>query len=136
MLLVGDKIKQVKEIPGFNYVGRDFNVIGVEGNSISFSNPCMGRGVMTLVEFETYFEKVVEPKWSEWRYNTRLDMLYRVKGHLIEASADDSSSSVFCKPCEQDTFDLQLGLEICKLKLEIKEATSKLKELKEKLAEY
>lgn len=118
MLLVGDKIKQVKEIKGFNFVGREFSVDAVEGNSISFSSS-FGRGVMTLTEFEEYFEKIIEPNrepsWSEWELYERF-LEYRVKGDLVEVRSIYGGGSVFCKPCEEDKFDLQKGLEICELK--------------------
>lgn len=57
MVLVGDRIKQVKKIIGFDYVGMEFEVVKVEDNSIIFESE-MGRGCMSFGEFEAYFEKV------------------------------------------------------------------------------
>ena len=136
MLLVGDKIKQTKAIKGFNYVGKKFTVDAVEGNSISFSS-YMGRGVMTLTEFEEYFEKVSEPTWSEWFYNPRSNLYYRTKGDLMEAREFyNSKYSVFSKPYKDDTFNLEIGIEVCKLKLKMKKLNLELDEMEKELSKY
>jgi hypothetical protein len=58
MLVVGDKIRQTKEICGFNKVGCEFEIIRIsEDGSITF-NSSFGQGVMTMDEFNGHFEKI------------------------------------------------------------------------------
>ncbi|MGL6174872.1 MAG: hypothetical protein ACRC1P_09745 [Cellulosilyticaceae bacterium] len=122
MILVGDVIKQVKEIMGFNYVGREFEITGIEGANIAFKSS-MGRGVMTLGEFEEYFEKVAkEPEWSEWKRDaTNGCYAYRVKGGAIQYKEIITGVKVQSKCMECDTFDLETGLDICRLKMKLKQ---------------
>lgn len=124
MLLVGDKVKQVKAIPGFNFVGQVFNVgaIKIEGEEVTImiELPYVGVGLMTKSEFEQYFEKVVEPTWSDWQ-DYCCDLEYRLKGELIEARVKGTKDSVFSKPCKEDKFDLDIGMGVCIEKLKIKE---------------
>lgn len=130
MLLVGDKIKQVKEIGGFNYIGTVFNIDSVEGTNVTFSNYPLGKGVMSIGEFQEYFEKVEEPKWSEWRkYQHNIE--YRIKDNLIEArEIQGEGSSVFAKTCDEDEFILSVGMDICLKKLEIRKIKRKAREIK------
>lgn len=129
MLLVGDKFKQVKELGGFNMIGETFIVQDLMENHIVFSLPNRGVGMMTLEEFSEYFEKIVEPKWSDWE-NYGFDLEYRVKGDLIEARVRGSQVSVFAKPCEEDEFNLDIGLAVCIQKLRIREIEHFIKEVK------
>lgn len=119
MILVGDIIKQTKEIMGFNYVGTEFKVIGVDGTNIAFKG-CMGTGIMTTSEFEQYFEKVVkELTWSEWKQDYR-HCKYRVKGNVIQYKDSFSGITVQSKCMDCDVFDLETGLQICRLKMKLK----------------
>lgn len=125
MILVGDIIKQTKEIMGFNYVGTEFEVTGVDGTNIAFKGT-MGRGVMSIGEFKEHFEKVVkEPEWSEWKYdnfNLRYNYrLYRVKGNTIQYKDPILGIKVQSKCMDCDEFDLKTGLEICRLKMRLKQ---------------
>lgn len=132
MLLVGDKVKQVKAIPGFNFVGQVFNVgaIKIEGEEVTImiELPYVGIGLMTKSEFEQYFEKIVEPKWSDWE-DYGFDLEYRLKGELIEARVKGTEASVFAKPCEEDEFDLDIGIAVCIEKLKIRELKSFIKDV-------
>lgn len=131
MLVVkGDKIKQVKEIMGFSYVGREFLIDDVDMGTISFSGG-MGRGVMSYDEMEKYFEKVVEEVWSEWVYDEECDGDYRIKGTLIEYA--NGCGNVFAKCMPEDEFDLEVGLDICRRKIKIRELEKKVKQLKHDL---
>lgn len=121
MILVGDIIKQTKEIMGFNYVGTEFEVTGVDGTNIAFKGG-MGRGVMSVGEFEEHFSKIEKKlEWSEWNrdmghgYN-----LYRVKGNVIQYKDVCTGVKVQSKCMDCDEFDLETGLEICRLKLKLK----------------
>ena len=136
MLLVGDKIKQVKAIPGFNFVGQVFvvegiRVEGVDDVTIVFSVPSLGRGLMTKADFEEYFVKVIEPKWSDWE-DYGFDLEYRLKGELLEVRAKGTDTSVFAKPCEDDEFDLDIGMSVCIQKLKIRELKSFIKDITRK----
>lgn len=129
MLLVGDKFKQVKELCGFNFKGETFIVEDLVDSHIVFSLPNRGVGMMTLEEFSKYFEKIVEPKWSDWeRYG--FDLEYRLKGELLEVRVRGSETSVFAKPCEEDEFNLDIGIAVCIQKLRIKEIQHFIKEVK------
>lgn len=129
MLLVGDKFKQVKEICGFNYIGETFVVEDLVDSHIVFSLPNRGVGMMTLEEFSEYFEKYVEPKWSNWE-NYGFDLEYRLKGELLEVRIRGSETSVFAKPCEEDEFNLDIGIAVCIQKLRIKEIERFIKEVR------
>lgn len=128
MLIVkGDKIKQVKEIMGFNYVGKEFVIDEVNMGVISFSGN-IGRGVMSYDELERYFEKVVVedvPTWSEWKDDDSSYYKYRVKGKLIEYK-NHIGNRVIAKCLPEDTFDLEIGLSICRRKMEIEEIKNEL----------
>lgn len=123
MILVGDIIKQTKDIMGFNYVGTEFEVTGVDGTNIAFKGT-MGRGVMSICEFEEHFERVVkEPEWSEWKYDkgTMFSMMYRVKGSVIQYKNILTKNMVQSKCMDCDEFNLETGLEICRLKMKLKQ---------------
>lgn len=125
MILVGDKIKQTKVIMGFDYVGTEFEVTGVDGTNIAFKG-CMGRGIMSVGEFEEHFSKVEkEPEWSEWEKDSTYlangtFSLYRVKGNVIQYRDDVTGVKVQSKCMECDEFDLETGLQICRLKMKLK----------------
>lgn len=128
LVIKGDKIKQVKEIMGFNYIGMEFEVVNVDMGVISFS--CnMGNGVMSYDELEKYFEKVVKAEWSEWEVDCSDEsFIYRVKDKLIElADINGEYSSVFAKCLPTDEFDLEVGLDICRKKMGIKKLMRELK---------
>lgn len=128
LVIKGDKIKQVNEIMGFNYVGKEFEVVGVDMGVISFSCS-MGTGVMSYDELEKYFEKVVEVKWSEWEIDPANEsLMYRVKDKLIElADINGDYNSVFAKCLPSDEFELEVGLDICRKKMEVKKLMRELK---------
>lgn len=124
MLLKGDKIKQVKEINGFNKVGIEFEVLNIDMGVISFGSD-FGKGVMSYDEFEKYFEKVVKEEWSDWN-DHYTDFQYRIKGKLIECRFNDDVHT-FAKCLPEDDFDLNIGLEICRKKYQIKKLEKELK---------
>ena len=129
MLIKGDKIKQVKEINGFNRVGDIFEVVDIDGNSISIKSD-IGVGIMSYCEFEKYFEKVVEETWSEWKtyyYNDKHLLRYRTKGRLTECEFSDGIHT-FSKNMDEDEYDLEKGIKVCIIKYEIKLLQNKLKE--------
>ena len=131
MLLVGDKFKQVKELCGFNFKGETFVVDDLVDSHIVFSLPNRGVGMMTLEEFSQYFEKIVEPKWSDWE-DYGFDLEYRLKGELLEVRVRGTDTSVFAKPCEDDEFDLDIGMSVCIQKLKIRELKSFIKDITRK----
>lgn len=133
VLSVGDKIKLVKEIVGFNYIGEVFTITNFYNGRIAFCGN-MGVGFMTLEECAEYFEKVEketkEEKWSDWKtYKNERMIKYRTKGEVIEMRDFHFKKSVFSKPCEEDSFDLETGLEICFIKMKIFYNSQVLKEV-------
>lgn len=121
MILVGDIIKQTKEIMGFNYIGTEFEITGVDGTNIAFKG-YMGRGIMSVNELQEHFTKVEKaPEWSEWKRDMGLGYnLYRVKGKAIQYKDSTTGIKVQSKCMECDDFDLETGLEICRLKMKLK----------------
>lgn len=113
MLFKGDKIKQVKTMVGFNYVGSKFNIVQIDGELIVFENH-MGRGMMNMKEFEQYFEKVVEGEWSDWQKKD-FYMEYRTKGNTIQCKFRDGIIT-HARCLDEDEFNLKTGLDICELK--------------------
>lgn len=124
MLLKGDKIKQVKEINGFNKVGFEFEVTDIDMGVISFASN-FGKGVMSYDEFEKYFEKVVVETWSEWS-DCYTDFQHRMKGKLIECKFNDGIHT-FAKCLPEDEFNLNVGLEICIKKHQLKKLEKELR---------
>jgi hypothetical protein len=62
MLANGDKIKLVKPMGVFTNVGEICEVVSVDSNAISFKfGNGMHLGIMSVDEFERYFEKYEEP---------------------------------------------------------------------------
>jgi len=126
MLLKNDKIKMVKDIgvKGFS-VGDEFVVEEVNENG-SFTFCCSaGRGLMSMKEFEEFFEKVVEIKkaWSEWV--SRVDSYnvpYKFKTNCVTVIVEQNGyrSQSTCKP--EDKFNLWSGINLCLAKIYVKQA--------------
>lgn len=129
MLIKGDKIKQVKEINGFNRVGDIFEVVGIDDNSISIKSD-IGVGIMSYCEFEKYFEKVIEETWSEWKeqYNYLFDDIleYRIKGRVTECRFSDGIHT-YSKNMDEDEYSLKKGIDVCVIKYKIKALQNELK---------
>lgn len=123
MILVGNIIKQTKEIVGFNYIGENFEVTDVKGTNVAFKGR-MGVGVMTIDELNEYFEKVViKPQWSEWmpdKIYMDHNYVYRIKSGIIQYKDVNSGTKVQSRCMKCDEFKLQTGLEICRLKMRLK----------------
>lgn len=136
MLLVGDKIKQVKEINGFNFVGGEFTVTGFEKSLIMFKSS-FGRGVMTLKEFNEHFEKVeYSTYWTDWiSVPNSINLVYRVKGRTVSVMNIETEDVVYAKALEDDTYDLDTGIQICKIKLEIIYQKRAMKQMRKELNE-
>ncbi len=126
MLLKGDKIKQVKEINGFNKVGCEFEVTDIDMGVISFMSS-FGKGVMSYDEFERYFEKVIEEVWSDWSLIVG-EYIYstRTKGMLTECKFDDGTHT-FAKCLPEDEYSSNVGREICIKKWQLKKLEKELK---------
>lgn len=128
MLVKGDKIKQVKEINGFNKVGDEFLIKDIDVGVITFEST-YGRGVMSYDEFERYFEKVVEEKWTDWTI-TNKGYKYRTKGMLTELEFyyDGIHTFAKCLECDKESYSIDTAIEICKSKHEIILLQRKIKE--------
>ena len=120
MLMVNDKIKQVKAIAGLNMIGEIFTITSVIEGSITFSaDERFGAGIMTFDEFEKYFEKV-ESKWTDWIEDEDTNMMYKTNGKKILAKVDGIQTSASCHP--DDEFDLDVGLDLCWYRIKLKKA--------------
>lgn len=133
IIVKGDKIKQVKEIMGFNKVGEVFEVLGVEDGVVSF-RASFGQGVMSYNECEKYFEKVGEEQWSGWVTDGLEE--FRIKGKVIQYRERNTNISVFSKCLPEDEFNLLTGLELCRDKLKFKKMKIELEKLKNQLSKY
>ena len=117
MLMVGDKIRRVKDIPGVPQIGDDITVSGVENGVISFKTS-LGTGVMSYDEYEKYFEKcestpqksVGKREWSNKRWSYKYDCAYRTNGKSVQAYWGNVSSHASC--LDSDKFDLDFGIKL------------------------
>lgn len=135
LLMSGSKIKLVKEIPGLRMqfkVGDIFTVEEVLGNNYIKFGSFLGNGIMSLQEFDEYFEVITE-EWSSWEpvnpsyykpyFDEKFSAVYRTNGHTVEVKSfgfNDCLSTenrAFAKCSPSDEFDLEKGVKIALLKL-------------------
>lgn len=135
LLMSGSKIKLVKAIPGFEMqfrIGDIFVVEEVLGTKYVKFGYLLGNGIMSLEEFDEYFEVVIE-QWSSWEpvnpsyykpyFDEKFSAVYRTKGRTVEVKSfgfNDCLSTknrAFAKCSSFDEFDLEKGVKIALLKL-------------------
>ena len=118
MLIVGDKIKQTKALPGYDRIGDVFEVTTVQDAVISFQT-VYGCGIMSYNEYETYFEKVIERHWTKWIHTEQGDA-YRTNGKRVEIKCAGLKATASCR--DEDTFSLDIGLALARARLQVKYA--------------
>lgn len=137
MITKNDKIKQVKEIDGFNRIGEIFEVTNVSEDGIISFKCDFGYGVMSYNEFEKSFEKVEELIWGNWiKFDDydESDYKYKYKTNnkvitmkCLDSGYEDLMSKSTCS--EGDIFDLNKGIKLCIAKIRVKQAERYLEKL-------
>lgn len=134
MLTKGNKIKMVKELPGFNRVGDIFEVVNVNDDGSITIKSSYGVGIMSYKEFEEYFKVVEELKWvklNDYIINPGKDLVNSLCNLSIGKIGDmeiktDNEEFVMLKFGDyvveaklhpDDEFDLIKGIKICLCRL-------------------
>jgi len=134
---VGMKVKQIKELLGFNFIGREFEVKEIKDSIVMCASGYMGFGIAES-EFFTYFE-LVKPivKEEEIEFMT-IDIENGIKttrkGKLTIVELPDGSRGA-SKPLPQDKYDAQRGYDIAFMKADIRADEKVMKIKKRKLEE-
>lgn len=129
---VGMKVKQIKVLPGFNYIGTEFEVTEVKDSVVMCANGMMGFGI-SEDEFLNYFE----PKKEKIEFTTieiKDGIKTTRKGNLTIVELPDGSQGA-SKPLPQDIYDAQRGYDIAFLKADIRADEKVMKMKKKKLEE-
>jgi len=119
MLVKGDRIRQVKVIGDFDFVGTTFEVMQITSDGmIAFSHCCLGSGLMSYEEFSKHFAKT---KWSDWSEaeDEHGNFQFRTDGKRLVVKRNGVSASASCH--DNDDFCLHCGLELCLARLRVKE---------------
>jgi len=133
---VGMKVKQIKELPGFNFIGREFEVKEIKDSVVMCASGYMGFGIAES-EFFTYFELVKQiVKEEEIEFMT-IDIENGIKttrkGKLTLVELPDGSRGASkCLPT--DIYDAQRGYDIAFMKADIR-ADEKVVKIKNKKLE-
>lgn len=118
MITVGNTIKMVNPIYGFDMAGKTFKVTSVcEDGTIVFEAP-FGFGIMSPKELNEHFEIVIEeeinviPKyvWTDWLdENDEIFGNYRYKtnGKKVKVQWNGYKATAMCHP--DDSFNLESG---------------------------
>lgn len=133
-MIKGDKIKLVKPMGAFTYVGEVCEVTDImKGGVIYFRFGGVHLGCMSYDEYEKYFEPVKEKakrEWTRWirrPYNVSFvynangmsmndensgSVWYRFNGKRVQVKTfmSDKSLKASASCCKNDTFDLDTGL--------------------------
>ena len=155
MILQNDKIVMVKPIQGCDMVGQVFVISNItEDGVISFTasfDKGIGKGIMSLSDYETYFEKVIdtepEPEldpvfskpaplvWTDWilcqdvnfeKYGDS-DLLYKTNGRRTKVKYENLIGQATCHP--DDEFNIETALDFCIARIQIKYGRKRLAEL-------
>lgn len=121
MLMVGDKIRMVKEIPGAPKIDGVFEVKGIQDGIVSLEVNGVGAGIMSYDEFEKYFEKCGDDHenspekcdkrmWSPKMWSDKYGCYYRTNGKTVKADCVGFCGSASCSP--YDKFDLDFGIKL------------------------
>ena len=112
MLMVGDTVKMVKQIPGVPMIDGILEVIAMDNGSITIRGEA-GYGMMSYQEYTEFFEKCERPLkrvWTDWMYDDSHDGHYKHNGKVVKYKIGGYKSKASCSPC--DEFDLNTGKEI------------------------
>jgi len=133
---VGMKVKQIKELPRFNYIGTEFEVTEIVDSIVMCKNGMMGFG-LSENDFFTYFESVKPVAKQEIEFMT-IEIVDGIKttrkGLLTLVELPDGSRGASkCLP--QDKYDAQRGYDIAFMKADIRADEKVMKLKKRKLEE-
>ena len=133
---VGMKVKQIKELPRFNYIGTEFEVTEIVDSIVMCKNGMMGFG-LSENDFFTYFE-IIKPVVKEEIEFMTIEIVDGIKttrkGLLTLVELPDGSRGASkCLP--QDKYDAQRGYDIAFMKADIRVDEKVMKIKKRKLEE-
>lgn len=127
----GDRIKQIKEIDDFYYVGKDFEVVNIYDNEGKENIVLRNDRKVAVASFDmdTIKECFVLSKnfnsWTDWcRFNGEDDSLYfyRTNGKKVQVkSIDKLRTESSCH--KDDKFSLSLGLQLAYERMVIAKST-------------
>lgn len=125
MLVKGDKLIVTKDVASFLKEGEIVEVIGIEGDMISFVfGNGMHKGLMNFAECEAHFEKYVEPKVAPTVTEEMIKEILENSDIEVD-TVFDKCTIVTCKlpngfvivessACvSPENYDEDMGLEIC-----------------------
>ena len=123
MITIGDNIRMIKAIPGFDRVGEDFQITDIlNGEQDMLTFMCgYGMGVISTDGFSQFFSKHVAQKWTDWENVMFGDKAYsyRTNGKRVMAKRNGVKASASCHPT--DVFDLETGIGLCANRIGAKE---------------
>jgi len=133
---VGMKVKQIKELPRFNYIGTEFEVTEIVDSVVMCGNGMMGFG-LSESDFFTYFE-IIKPVVKEEIEFMTIEIVDGIKttrkGLLTLVELPDGSRGA-SRPLPQDEYDAQRGYDIAFMKADIRADEKVIKIKKRKLEE-
>ena len=132
---VGMKVKQIKVLPRFDYIGTEFEVTEIVDSVVMCKNGMMGFG-LSESDFFTYFEVVKSVVKEEIEFMT-IEIVDGIKttrkGFLTLVELPDGSQGA-SRPLPQDKYDAQRGYDIAFMKADIR-ADEKVMKIKRKKLE-
>lgn len=127
------KAKQIKVLPGFNYIGTEFEVTEIVDSVVMCRNGMMVFG-LSESDFFTYFEPVVKEEIEFMTIEIVDGIKITRKGLLTLVELPDGSRGASkCLPT--DCYDSQRGYDIAFLKADIRADEKVMKIKNKKLAE-
>lgn len=135
LLPVGTKVKIAKDILGVEkYTGKVLTISSANETfaraEIQVTPHCLFSLAVNPFYLENGYVEVFED-WSEWKWDEKRCIEYRVKGDCIQARDGKIRVQAKCMPC--DTFSLEKGLDICTARIDIKDAQDEIKKKKYEL---
>ena len=133
---VGMKVKQIKELPRFNYIGTEFEITEIVDSIVMCKNGMMGFG-LSENDFFTYFEVVqsVIKEEIEFVIIETVDGIKTTRKGLLTLVELPDGSQGASKPLPQDEYDAQRGYDIAFLKADIGADEKVIKMKRKKLEE-
>lgn len=129
-MIVGDKIRLIREMGVFKNVGEICTIVDIaKGGVISFRFGGCHLGCMSYDEYLKYFEKVDDRHWTNWidttvRYcnlDNKTDYItvsWRHNAKRVQIKYSGLLAEACCH--SEDTFDEKVGLELATKRLKIK----------------
>ena len=127
MIKSGDKIVMTKALPGFDKVGKKFELTAIDDDgTITFKSP-FGIGIMTPKEYGEHFKLApIEYVWSQWSedWDDRFGSFqYKTNNKKVKVKWGGEKGEATCHP--SDVFSLldgqYIALARCYMKYVMKE---------------